>query len=128
MMSSVDHSISSNTCELPDCAAAAPLRCSRCKTTYYCSVSHQKENWKDHRLLCKPSFSIQKGMNTKTVAQAQTTEAPVNESKECRCMFCGLSAVYTSEEEAIAHMQICPALQEQLNDRDNPFTLPKDMR
>jgi hypothetical protein len=52
----------------------------------------------------------------------------IGERKQCRCMFCGLSAEYNSEEEAITHMTVCPALQEQLNDKENPFTLPKDMK
>jgi hypothetical protein len=38
-------------------------------------------------------------------------------------MFCGDEMVLTSEEEAIEHMKVCSALQEQLND-DRQFTLP----
>ncbi|KAK1793994.1 hypothetical protein P4O66_010903, partial [Electrophorus voltai] len=30
------------------------LRCTRCKTTCYCSVACQTEDWKAHRLICKP--------------------------------------------------------------------------
>mmetsp|Transcript_19099 Transcript_19099/g.32898 ORF Transcript_19099/g.32898 Transcript_19099/m.32898 type:complete len:427 (+) Transcript_19099:139-1419(+) len=29
-------------------------RCARCKSAYYCSVEHQKEDWKEHKLNCKP--------------------------------------------------------------------------
>jgi hypothetical protein len=50
------------------------------------------------------------------------------EVKECRCMFCGESMVLGSEEEAIAHMEVCPSLQEQLNDTENQFTLPSSMK
>jgi len=38
-------------------------------------------------------------------------------------MFCGLSATYASEDEAIQHMAECPALLEQLDDKAQ-FTLP----
>ena len=31
------------------------MACSRCKTTMYCSPQHQKEDWKRHKPLCKPS-------------------------------------------------------------------------
>lgn len=48
--------------------------------------------------------------------------------KECRCMFCGDSLVLESEEEAIAHMAVCPSLQEQLNDTEHQFTLPASMK
>ena len=37
--------------------SAAKLRCSRCGTTYYCSASCQKENWKAHKRICKPKVS-----------------------------------------------------------------------
>jgi len=31
------------------CGAPATKHCSRCKTTYYCSVDHQKQDWKQHK-------------------------------------------------------------------------------
>ena len=49
-------------------------------------------------------------------------------SKECRCMFCGETKVYNSEEEAIRHMEVCTMLQEQLDDSESQFTLPKDLK
>lgn len=38
-------------------------------------------------------------------------------------MFCGDELVLGSEEEAIDHMRVCPALQEQLQSKDQ-FTVP----
>lgn len=29
------------------------LQCSRCKKVFYCSVSHQREDWSSHKLQCK---------------------------------------------------------------------------
>ena len=31
------------------CGAPATKRCSRCKITWYCSVEHQKQDWKRHK-------------------------------------------------------------------------------
>ena len=50
------------------------------------------------------------------------------ELRQCRCMFCGDSLLLESEDAAIAHMETCPALQEQLDDKDNQFTLPTSMK
>uniref|UniRef100_A0A4W4ELF3 Tudor domain-containing protein 1 n=1 Tax=Electrophorus electricus TaxID=8005 RepID=A0A4W4ELF3_ELEEL len=36
------------------CNQKGTLRCTRCKTTCYCSVACQTEDWKAHRLICKP--------------------------------------------------------------------------
>merc|ERR1711998_607949 len=53
-----------------------------------------------------------------------TTEGD-SEARECRCMFCGELIVCKSEDEAIIHMQTCPALGEQLAGKQQ-FTIPKD--
>lgn len=29
------------------------LKCSRCRTSFYCSKEHQKQHWKKHKLICK---------------------------------------------------------------------------
>mmetsp|Transcript_37145 Transcript_37145/g.72954 ORF Transcript_37145/g.72954 Transcript_37145/m.72954 type:complete len:309 (-) Transcript_37145:206-1132(-) len=34
------------------CGAAGAKKCSRCKSTFYCSVEHQKTHWKEHKKLC----------------------------------------------------------------------------
>ncbi|GMI08518.1 hypothetical protein TrLO_g15969 [Triparma laevis f. longispina] len=42
------------TCGFPGCTVPAPLQCSRCQTTYYCSKDHQKDDWKAHKKSCVP--------------------------------------------------------------------------
>jgi MYND finger len=42
------------------------LRCSRCKSKHYCSSECQKDNWKEHKKLCK------EGMTEAEVLAAQT--------------------------------------------------------
>lgn len=34
------------------CRQPATKQCSRCKKVYYCSVEHQRENWKEHKSSC----------------------------------------------------------------------------
>lgn len=33
------------------------LRCGRCRTSFYCSKEHQRQDWKKHKLVCKGSPS-----------------------------------------------------------------------
>ena len=51
--------------------------------------------------------------------------SPVEEVRECRCMFCGEMLILRSEAEAIEHMSVCPALTEQLSNKAEQFTIPK---
>ncbi|GMI04035.1 hypothetical protein TrLO_g275 [Triparma laevis f. longispina] len=39
-------------CGYPGCREPAPLKCSRCKETNYCSKECQKDHWKFHKKLC----------------------------------------------------------------------------
>ena len=45
--------------------------CSRCKNRWYCSVEHQKEDWKSHKKVCVPVISTA----APTTAASNTTEA-----------------------------------------------------
>ena len=47
--------------------------------------------------------------------------------RQSRCMFCGEELVLSSEEDAVDHMKVCVALQEQLESPDQ-FTIPKMLR
>jgi MYND finger len=39
------------------CGEEATKRCSRCKITWYCSVEHQKQDWKRHKkAVCNDAF------------------------------------------------------------------------
>ena len=42
-------------------------------------------------------------------------------------MFCGEELVLKSEDEAVMHMTVCPALQEQLASKDQ-FTVPSMLK
>jgi hypothetical protein len=54
------------TCNSPDmsagdrcaiCGETAQLRCSRCKETFYCGQTHQKDHWKHHKFECRKKES-----------------------------------------------------------------------
>lgn len=38
----------------PVCNEPATKRCSGCSAMYYCSVDHQKQDWKNHKNVCHP--------------------------------------------------------------------------
>ncbi|XP_056638208.1 SET domain-containing protein SmydA-8-like [Diorhabda sublineata] len=46
----------SEKCEI--CGEPSELKCSACKSVSYCGKEHQKQGWKDHKILCKP-YEIQ---------------------------------------------------------------------
>ncbi|KAM6916195.1 egl nine homolog 1 [Xenentodon cancila] len=35
------------------------LKCGRCRNSFYCSKEHQKQHWKEHKLICKESDKAQ---------------------------------------------------------------------
>ncbi|EPS95649.1 hypothetical protein FOMPIDRAFT_1080114, partial [Fomitopsis schrenkii] len=41
------------------CGAQASLRCSQCKTTFYCCKEHSTSDWKRHKRLCVPAEGVQ---------------------------------------------------------------------
>jgi len=122
-------------CAVENCIAEAKFRCSKCRTVHYCSIEHQKLDWPQHKGLC--SNHIQKinqqhdssnGLITTSSNNSQSCESKItnpdpNESRFCRCMFCGDELRLYSQEEAVDHMKVCPALQEQLQSSDQ-FTIP----
>lgn len=147
-MSAMNHQCGMQSCNMP-----ASKRCSRCKTTFYCSIEHQKEDWAVHKLNCPkisadttannsgttkqnnnnlstefPSSSSRKKTNNvsgndATSEGSQNSNTDSIEQRSCRCMFCGENLILANETEAVDHMRVCPALQEQLASKDQ-FTIP----
>lgn len=44
------------------CQTWSSLKCSNCVNIYYCSVAHQKQDWKRHKLECHP-FEVMNNNN-----------------------------------------------------------------
>jgi len=94
-------------------------------------------DWKYHKTTCGKVESPSKPAQTsaapaETAASSSAISAPVAaseiaEKRECRCMFCGENLVMGSEAEAVEHMRVCPALQEQLQSKDQ-FHIPSMFR
>lgn len=36
------------------CGESAPFKCTACKAVWYCSVAHQKRDWRGHKVACRP--------------------------------------------------------------------------
>jgi len=141
--SGISSAANKRQCGVSGCGAAAHLQCSKCKLVSYCSAGHQKEHWLAHKNSCKAQ-EVAGGASTAAAARALASlppqpkpapaaaaaaapAAPTGESRNSRCMFCGESIVMHREEDAHEHMRTCPALQEQLNGKDQ-FTIPKVLR
>lgn len=51
----IKHVFGCHVCGAVKCPDGKNLRmCSRCKSAHYCCVEHQKEDWPNHKLNCKP--------------------------------------------------------------------------
>ena len=120
-------------CHYEGCGLPADKRCSRCREVFYCSPEHQKLDWHSHKLVCTPSatkVTQNNGVPTNsTHARLAETNSPseystTSDSRQCRCMFCGEQLVLESEDAAVDHMRVCPALQEQL-ESPQQYTIPK---
>lgn len=59
--------------------------------------------------------------------QSSTSVATSASLRQCRCMFCGEAMQLDSEEAAVEHMAVCPALKEQLDSKDQ-FHIPNELQ
>lgn len=41
------------------CGKLTTLTCLLCKTTYYCSKEHQKQDWTRHKLMCAGNVKVE---------------------------------------------------------------------
>mmetsp|Transcript_15099 Transcript_15099/g.16377 ORF Transcript_15099/g.16377 Transcript_15099/m.16377 type:complete len:125 (-) Transcript_15099:229-603(-) len=112
---------SHHDCLYEGCEMSGKYRCSRCQIAYYCSPDHQKLHWKEHKPTC--TRHIEQKTNETVVNSTPDDVKDDKEKRICRCMFCGESLLLESEEAAIEHMGVCPALQEQLQSKE-PITVP----
>lgn len=112
-----------NKCFYTTCENQGLYRCSICKIALYCSADHQKLHWKQHKISCKCNTTIDTKDKPRQVDNIECSES----KKICRCMFCGEELVLKSEDEAVMHMTVCPALQEQLASKDQ-FTVPSMLK
>jgi hypothetical protein len=118
-------------CFFTDCEKVGVFQCSRCKTVKYCCHDHQKLDWRSHKETCKPTKALSEeaagSPDMTSFPEARNIESNKSvsdeEKRNCRCMFCGDALLLGSEDEAILHMRVCPALQEQLASKDQ-FTVP----
>lgn len=46
------------------------LKCGRCRNSFYCSKEHQKQHWKEHKLICKEADKAQQNQAEQAVRQA----------------------------------------------------------
>ena len=60
-------------CSLPGCSLPGGLRCSACKTAFYCSKKHQRSAWRAHKPECREtSARMVDGSGGSSTAAAST--------------------------------------------------------
>jgi MYND finger len=130
---------SDRSCAYPNCGTTSNLRCSRCKAVYYCSAEHQRKDWNIHKSYCMSVLSAS-GSSVSEFSSLKACSGQASSSRACsendggsgenrrsRCMFCGEELILGSEDEAVKHLEVCDALQEQLNSNEQ-FTVPSRLR
>jgi hypothetical protein len=48
------------------CSRESSTRCGRCQHVFYCGKDHQAQNWKDHKLVCRPPDAATSQSTNKT--------------------------------------------------------------
>lgn len=124
-------------CSYNSCQEAGVWRCSNCKDSYYCSRKHQRMHWQYHKERCRESATghsllqssmLEKGKQKEDQGEPKAEyKGQQGETRTCRCMFCGKELLLQSEGEAVGHMEVCGALQEQLASSEC-ITIPSEMK
>lgn len=118
-------------CQFSNCSEEGKFRCSRCRLVHYCGQEHQKLDWATHKHKCIQITSNPNNTAAITPIPSSfgqtSSKAPADDSRVCRCMFCGEEMLMQSEAEAVDHMRVCPALQEQLQSKEQ-FTIPSILK
>ena len=94
-------------CSYPSCGMKAINRCSSCHLSHYCNRDHQKLDWPSHKITCatKVKDINKNGKHNNEIKSNKVDDIQESvEKRQCRCMFCGESLVFSSEDEAIQHM------------------------
>ena len=100
-------------CDNEGCGSVSPqLRCSRCRTVYYCSKPCQINNWPEHRSICRDFNTIK----TQSPGSGDSNIAPVDMTKRvdpAAEMSCGICLEDTIEKpHALSKHVFCyPCLQ-----------------
>lgn len=104
------------------CSQAADKSCSGCKNVYYCSLNHQKEDWKRHKNSCAPySVSTKDGVKVLilrrnvpqgTILLDETSIFHVPESNGIKvdsiCLVCGLHMISATDSRcSICTWPVC---------------------
>lgn len=79
------------------------LRCGRCRTSFYCSKEHQRQDWKKHKLQCKaglPEPKLEgKPEEPKLQGQAEPPEEPKQPEPKQREVVVGGATLRAIKEE-----------------------------
>ena len=66
-------------CGNPDCDVTGDglLKCSACKSVYYCSTQCQRQDWKSHKSVCRAANTARARMDAAAAVKEQPPSAPV---------------------------------------------------
>ncbi|XP_067381650.1 egl nine homolog 1 isoform X2 [Channa argus] len=80
------------------------LRCGRCRSSFYCSKEHQKQHWKEHKLICKEADKAQLSKQKPEQAPSSgedTTQVKCREKKDAEQVDSASSAQSTNSETPV---------------------------
>ena len=86
------------------CSSAAPLRCARCRVTFYCSPECQRGHWPEHKKVCpktekikiqyEPEFSARPGGDALIDGGTADLVQIRKDSGQCSCSRCAGACRY----------------------------------